>query len=228
LTDDGIETDYAQRNVRIFENRLTNVFQGISTQPIYGGPVYIFRNVMYNVCVEPFKMHNGPSGALMIHNTVVKKGIPLVLDTSKPFSNCYYRNNLFIGSGPERYAFACEAKATDCDYDYDGFAGGPWGNFLKWNGQRYPTLEAVHSKAPIEKHAIVLDAATAFASGAAVPADENTLVTTPPDLRLSSKTPALDAGQPLSGFNDGFAGKAPDLGAYEAGAPLPHYGPREK
>ena len=24
----------------------------------------------------------------------------------------------------------------------------------------------------------------------------------------------------------GFTGKAPDLGAYEQGAPLPHYGPR--
>ena len=227
LTDDGCELDYSQRNTRCFENRFTNVFQGISTQPIYGGPVYVFRNVLYNVCLEPFKMHNGPSGALMIHNTVVKKGIPLILDTSKPISNCVYRNNLFIGSGPDRYAFCNEAKATDCDYDYDGFAGGPWGNFLKWNKEKYPTIEAVRAKAPIEKHAVVVDGATAFASGAVPPADEKTLVTTPPDLRLSSTTNALDAGQPLTGFNDGFAGKAPDLGAYEAGVPLPHYGPRE-
>ena len=74
LTDDGIETDYSQRNVRVFENRLTNVFQGISTQPVYGGPVYIFRNAMFNVSVEPFKMHNGPSGAIILHNTIVKAG----------------------------------------------------------------------------------------------------------------------------------------------------------
>ena len=82
-------------------------------------------------------------------------------------------------------------------------------------------------QAPVEKHAVVVDGATAFASGAVPPADEKTLVTTPPDLRLSTSTAALDAGQPLSGFNDAFAGKAPDLGAYEAGAPLPHYGPRD-
>jgi len=25
---------------------------------------------------------------------------------------------------------------------------------------------------------------------------------------------------------DGFAGRAPDLGALEVGAPVPHYGPR--
>src|SRR5439155_878521 len=44
LTDDGCEMDYSQRNTRCFENRFTNVYQGISVQPVYGGPVYIFRN----------------------------------------------------------------------------------------------------------------------------------------------------------------------------------------
>jgi hypothetical protein len=63
LTDDGIEMDYSERNTRCFHNRLTNVFQGISMQPVYGGPVYVFRNVMYNVAVEPFKLHNNPRAA---------------------------------------------------------------------------------------------------------------------------------------------------------------------
>ena len=36
----------------------------------------------------------------------------------------------------------------------------------------------------------------------------------------------IDAGEVLPGFNDGFKGKAPDLGAYELGEELPHYGPR--
>ena len=36
----------------------------VSVQPIYGGPVYVMRNAIYNVVMEPFKMHNGPSGAL--------------------------------------------------------------------------------------------------------------------------------------------------------------------
>ena len=46
------------------------------------------------------------------------------------------------------------------------------------------------------------------------------------DLRLRSGTGAVDAGQVLPNFNDGYAGKAPDLGAYERGSALPHYGPR--
>jgi hypothetical protein len=37
----------------------------------------------------------------------------------------------------------------------------------------------------------------------------------------------VDAGVRLPNVNDGFTGKAPDLGAYEVGEPVPHYGPRE-
>ena len=37
---------------------------------------------------------------------------------------------------------------------------------------------------------------------------------------------AIDAGAALPNINDSFSGKAPDLGAYESGRPLPHYGPR--
>jgi hypothetical protein len=36
----------------------------------------------------------------------------------------------------------------------------------------------------------------------------------------------VDAGVVLPNINDGFAGKAPDLGCCELGRPLPHYGPR--
>jgi len=34
------------------------------------------------------------------------------------------------------------------------------------------------------------------------------------------------AGVVLPNFNEGFSGKAPDLGCCELGQPLPHYGPR--
>jgi hypothetical protein len=37
---------------------------------------------------------------------------------------------------------------------------------------------------------------------------------------------AIDAGTILPGITDGFAGKAPDLGALEFGTMLPTYGPR--
>jgi hypothetical protein len=46
------------------------------------------------------------------------------------------------------------------------------------------------------------------------------------DFRLRTGSAAIDRGIVLPNINDGFAGKAPDLGALEAGEPLPIYGPR--
>jgi hypothetical protein len=46
------------------------------------------------------------------------------------------------------------------------------------------------------------------------------------DFRLKPDSAAVDAGIDLPTITDGFLGKAPDLGAYESGQPIPHYGPR--
>jgi hypothetical protein len=225
LTDDGIELDYSERNVRCFFNRLTNVFQGTSMQPVHGGPVYVFRNVMYNVVAEPFKLHNSPSGCLIAHNTCVKQGMPLVLMTSEPVRNSWTRNNLFVGTAAS-YAFESMAKMVECDFDHDGFGGGPFSLFLKWNNVRYATLDEARRKAPVMKHAAVLDARALFASGARPPDDMAHQAPDTIDLRLSPRAGAIDKGQPLAGLNDGYHGKAPDQGAYELGDPLPQYGPR--
>jgi hypothetical protein len=45
-------------------------------------------------------------------------------------------------------------------------------------------------------------------------------------MTLKAGCNAVDAGAVLPNINDGFAGPAPDLGAYELGQPLPVYGPR--
>jgi len=46
------------------------------------------------------------------------------------------------------------------------------------------------------------------------------------DFRLKAGSAAIDRGVALPTITDGFTGRAPDLGALEAGQPLPHYGPR--
>jgi hypothetical protein len=46
------------------------------------------------------------------------------------------------------------------------------------------------------------------------------------DFRLRSGSAAIDRGVAIPNVNDGFTGSAPDLGALEAGQPLPIYGPR--
>jgi hypothetical protein len=226
MTDDGIEMDYSERNTRCFFNRLTNVFQGVSVQPIFGGPVYIFRNVLYNVGLETFKMHNRPSGALMIHNTSVKQGMPLLLWTPEEVHHSVYRNNLFIGT-TGGYAYETTAPMIGCDFDYDGFGGGPWERFLSWNRIHYPTLADVKARALVYRHAVQVGPASVFASGLMPPADEKAVFDrSRVDLRLKPGTNAIDAGEVLPGFNDDYAGRAPDLGAYELGSTPPQYGPR--
>lgn len=227
LTDDGFELDYAQRNVRCFENRLTNVYQGISLQPIYGGPAYVLRNVLINVAVEPFKLHNEPSGAVILHNTIVKKGTPFCVYGTKPIRNSVSRNNLFIGLGEDRYGACFDMTMQECDFDFDGFAGGPWANFCKWNGSKYPDLAAMKD-GPVYRHAVAVDVATCFAAAIAPLTDESVERAIGDDLALAPASTAVDGGVALPGINDGFAGKSPDLGAYELDAPVPHYGPRPK
>jgi hypothetical protein len=225
--DDGCEMDGSERNSRCYLNRFTNCFQGISVQPVYGGPIYIFRNALYNLEVETFKMHNSPSGALFFHNTSVKKGVPLILATSEKVRNCVYRNNLFIGT--EGRAYDCSPPMIDCDfdYDYDGFGGASGSVFLKWNNVRYTSLAELRSRGPVYRHAVVVDPARVFASGICPPADAARAADPRDvDLRLREGSAAIGAGQILPGLNDDVPGKQPDLGAYDLGAPLPHYGPR--
>ncbi|HEV3028511.1 MAG TPA: right-handed parallel beta-helix repeat-containing protein, partial [Planctomycetota bacterium] len=225
LNDDGFEMDYSERNVRNYHNRIVNALCGVSIQPVYGGPAYIFRNVMYNITNEPFKMHNSPSGVLIFHNTSVRKGLALQLFTPEKVTNCVSRNNLLVGTDGA-YAYQNEAPMIDCDFDYDGFAGGPWKVFLKWNGARYGTFEEMIAKAPVYRHAVQVDPATLFASGLRAPEDAGKAYDRTIDLRLNPGSSAIDAGEILPGWNDGFAGKAPDLGAYEFGQDPPRYGPR--
>ena len=223
--DDGCELDGSERNTRLYENRFTNVKMAISFQPVYGGPAYAVRNVVLNCQSGPFKQHNGPSGAVMIHNTIVKSGRPSELQTQETVYNAYSRNNLFIGTKDR--AIHYDPKMVDCDYDYDGFGGASGDVFVKWNNVKYATFEELKKNAPIEKHAVLIDPSTVFASGLRAPeTDQSVLDLKLGDVRLKEGTAAIDAGEVLPGFNDDFAGKAPDLGALEFGRELPQYGPR--
>ena len=83
------------------------------------------------------------------------------------------------------------------------------------------------ARAPAERHALQFDSCTIFASGLMPPPDDKAAYgNTTQDFRLKEGSAAVDAGEPLRGLNDGFRGKAPDLGAIESGDEPPHYGPR--
>ena len=52
------------------------------------------------------------------------------------------------------------------------------------------------------------------------------MISPAPMFELKDGCPAIDAGVEIANITDGFAGKAPDMGAIEKGLPLPVYGPR--
>ena len=67
MGDNCIETDGGGRNMRVFRNRCANTaLQGLSAQPIFGGPVYFIRNIVYN----------GPgSGSLKFVSTPTRRAL---------------------------------------------------------------------------------------------------------------------------------------------------------
>ena len=75
--DDFIETDGGVHNIRVFNNRGVNAAQGgYSSQPIFGGPVYFFRNILYNVpSGVAFKFSAKPAGLFVYHNTIIGEQI---------------------------------------------------------------------------------------------------------------------------------------------------------
>ena len=226
-TDDAFEMDYGMTNVRCFRNRITNCFEGVSAQPVYGGPAYIFRNAMYNLEYSSFKLHNLTMGVLLLHNTAVKSGTPWVLHTPEQVTHVVSRNNLFVGREAP-YGMEFSPPMVGCDFDYDGFAGGPFARFARWSGGIYQTWEEFQRESGIEAHGVLLGVSP-FGEGVRTPEDHRERFSVAAnDLRLRDVSPAVDAGFPLPNINDGFRGKAPDLGAYEQGDPLPRYGPREE
>jgi hypothetical protein len=117
----------------------------------------------------------------------------------------------------------------NCDFDYDGFGGGPFKLFMKWNGVRYKSIKDLRSKCPVYRNCISVEAAGCFANGLRAPQDaKQRFATDSNDLQLHADSGAVDRGVILNGINDDFTGKAPDLGAYEFGKPIPHYGPRPR
>lgn len=230
---DDNEADDAQHNVRFFENRFVDQHVGLSAQPIYGGPCYFIRNVQYNITRGVvFKLNVQPAGVLMYHNTsFCSQGA--VASISRGFTNCHLFNNLFYGlSGPTLSGGPADEISR---LEYNGFT---WSEPIEWS-----QFDAKKGKAVSRQHES-FDAlfAKTGQGGHTKLVDWEHLVNVPKppgeakthrnlnfgDARLKPATPAVDAGLRLPNINDGFAGEAPDLGAYELGADIPAYGPRAR
>jgi hypothetical protein len=216
-------------------NFIYNVFDAISTQPVYGGPGYIVRNVVYNCTRGSLKLNNHPAGLLVYHNTL--------FDTFHPppiWQNTQVRNNLFVGNEGDGFIWTGTLTPRTSGMDHNGYRTNgftnPYPIWWKLTEPRLmptgslPTTEASCSNLAqfteitgYEKHAIAIDY-NIFIK--AEPASGKPIPLPSLDLRLREGSVAVDAGEVLPNINDDFAGKAPDLGAYELGDLILQCGPR--
>jgi hypothetical protein len=229
--DDFIETDGGVHNIRVFNNRGVNAAQGgYSSQPVFGGPVYFIRNISYHVpSGVAFKFSAKPAGLFVYHNTII--GEQTVTEQS---SNMHFRNNLFLGRDtPDRGVMAWGNRTSAYSSDYNGFR--PNRNAKSqytWVGpdeqkKSFSTLADLRSATGQETHSKELDFDIFEHMTPPDPAKRHAVYHAMDlNFRLKPASAAVDAGVLIPTVNEDFNGRAPDLGAIEAGKPEPKWGPR--
>ncbi|MCP5145499.1 MAG: hypothetical protein H6978_11880 [Gammaproteobacteria bacterium] len=239
VDDNCFEADGSMHNIRVFDNRCFNAGVGaMSPQPVFGGPAYFIRNVVYHSPFGPVKIHGDPAGAIYYHNTYIGEVAQLT-----PASNLHFRNNLIFGQGRRPAVFAVQTYTNYSSSDYNGFRPNPESDTaFEWHAppkdiparydqppvaQRFKSFAAYRRATGQDQHSVLLDY-DIFVNARMPDFNDPTRLYKPDevDLQLKAGAGAIDAGVALPNINDGFNGSAPDLGAYEYGQPMPHYGPR--
>ena len=226
--DDAIEAEGANSNVRIWGNFIDRSFSHIATVNTNLGPLYVWRNVSATAERQPgdyssrwLKTANSeedkdPAGlpprgrVYLFHNTVTQPdvggnpaGCAVITDRHHPV-NLFSRNNIFWTSLFRDSVSLRDATHPSNDLDYDLFngvvEGPPWS----------------------ELHGIAVEAPVFRARNAAFRPDSRSAG----EYFLAPRTPGHDGGVFVPNFSDDFRGSAPDVGAYEDGAPPLHFGPR--
>ncbi len=241
VDDNCLEADGATHNIRVFRNRCFNdAHRALSTQPVFGGPVYFIRNLVYHVPEGgALKFMYGSSGILVYHNTLVAPARWML----SAVSNLHFRNNLILGRSEVPELFTVDTFTNYSTSDYNGFRPNEDAGFsFMWNSppfatradyrskreeRKFKTLQAFTETTGQDQHSILIDYDVFQKVAAPDPSDPRQLYKPDDfDFRLRPDSAAVDAGVRLPNINDDFTGRAPDLGAYETGKPLPHYGPR--
>ena len=241
FADNCIEADGGARNIRVFDNVCFNSAGGAySMQTIYGGPAYFIRNTMVSGLDQAAKLSITPAGVLMFNNTLVGEH-----QNMGAASNLHLVNNLFVSHGGQgaRRGFGVLTYTNYSTSDHNGFhiaesfespfnwSSPPRGVAADYENppeaRSFATLQDYASATGQDTHSIVFDPGDFVRF--TMPSRSDMSYLYPADdyeLRLKRGSAAIDKGKALPNVTDGFSGSAPDLGAYEYGAELPHYGPR--
>ena len=221
--DDAIESEGYNRNVRIWGNYIDRSYVGIAAAPVHQGPLYIWKNVMYSSRKGPLPKHNygasliklggytvkgvyyGGGRQYIFHNTSLMPpsnsglaGHSTQLSGGKrKLENCVSRNNVLHSASDAHYAIFNQSMSPDNDFDYDLYNG-----LIYWGADIFEK-NGIQGK-PVYGNTRGFDRSTGTGQ-----------------FYLKDGSPGYDAGQLIPNFNDDYIGKAPDIGAHEAGeAPM--------
>jgi len=242
--DNCFETDGSMHNMRAMRNLCyNNAGQVTSSQPTFAGPTYFIRNVSYNCWIGAIKWSHA-EGSLYYNNTFTCRLGGLTSGGSNQGSNAQFYNNLVLGHNPGEILVELGTFTNYTALDYNGYRPNdgatnnfeynspPFGVAADYNTAHlvtrlYPTLTAYQAGTGQDLHSILID--WNVFNNAPPPSFTNYTAVYDPagiDLTLASGSAAIDRGIVIPNVTDGYTGNAPDLGAYEFGQPVPHYGPR--
>lgn len=211
--DDGLEVEGGSRNVRVWDNYITQCMMMIGNAPASIGPLYIWRNVVARSQWQPgdkggnfLKM--GYAGGedwmtgrqYVFHNTIFRsdKWLPTGgLGGSRIVRHTVSRNNILEVLSPKNHSVSQNGENMGNDFDYDLFNG------------LIPEGHEVHG----------LRGEAKYADGAGFDPATRT-----GRFQLAPDSPGAGAGQPIPNFSDGYRGDAPDVGAHQRGTPPIQYG----
>lgn len=217
--DDGIEVEGGNRNVRVWGNFIDRTAIGIASTVTHYGPLYLFRNVYARSRKlserEPDRDDRGPmfkAGAhekfgggrrYVFHNTALQP---------RPEPGARLPGGAGGGiSGNTRQPLTNTVTRNNIFHVWrpdwpsireTGPGGGNDADYDLYNGRIVERVEQRHGVrgAPV----IEPDRESGY--------------------RLARRSPGVDEGARLPNFNDGFHGRAPDIGAQELGAEALHFG----
>ena len=211
--DDGLEIEGGNRNVRVWGNYITQSMMMIGNAATSIGPLYVWRNV-----VSLSQSRAGAGGAnflkmgyagsedwmtghmYIFHNTLFRSDewLPTgALGGDRIVKHTISRNNILHVRSDRNHSASNNPRNVGNDFDYDLFNG------------RIPAGHESHGVRgePIYEASSGFDSATK--SGR---------------FQLAPTSPGASAGRPIPNFNDGYTGRAPDIGAHQRGTPPMRFG----
>ena len=236
--DDSFEADYGTRNLAFYDNNITNAATFLSTDPIWGGPLYCFRNIVVNTMRGPFKLNNTNSGFLIYSNTIVRTSGTTdwgwVQFNNGDLRNWAYRNNLLVYVGTGTQLLAIESGANQpIDFTHNGWfpdgsvwwssTGGSFGSIAAARSGLTTTPPLFGSSSARHTGDVITDR-DPFQSPITLGANHLTEFTAQTTAALRSDANVRGVGVALPNITDGFTGPAPDIGAVISGRPVPRWG----